>query len=391
MSFNSVLPVLAEKWREVPGGSDLGERSYTDDMASLSDAALLAEWDRQNTQGAELRGWWWSLYATQFRGRKVLEIGSGMGFDALHFASSGAQWTCCDIAPSNLKIIERVAAAKGATIRTLPIESLASFDTLPRDFDFVWCNGSLLHIPFESAREECAAILGHLKPGGRWIELAYPRERWIREGSPAFDKWGALTDGERTPWVEWYDVEKLKQRLYPARLRTVLDYKFHSDYYIWMDLEVASRDASPGEPGAASSTAPGPAPGRVASPLGRLIRSLCRVVGVPSRPEIPSGLLFAAPGLWRDAWSMPLLRGSHPPAVTVDVECAIEAGAISFTLAKDGRAVSREIVAEARIGSQLLHLVTPAFEEGVRLVARNGSALGGGRFQVMAVTIRPTL
>ena len=114
-------------------------------------------------------------------------------------------------------------------------------------------------------------------------------------------------------------------------------------------------------------------------------------MGVPSRPEIPSGLLFAAPGLWRDAWSMPLLRGSHPPAVTVDVECAIEAGAISFTLAKDGRAVSREIVAEARIGSQLLHLVTPAFEEGVRLVARNGSALGGGRFQVMAVTIRPTL
>ncbi len=387
MSFNSVLPVLAEKWREVPGGSDLGERSYTDDMAGLSDAALLAEWDRQNTQGAELRGWWWSLYATQFRGRKVLEIGSGMGFDALHFALNGAQWTCCDIAPSNLKIIERVAAAKGAAIRTLPIESLASFDPLARDFDFVWCNGSLLHIPFESAREECAAIIGHLKSGGRWIELAYPRERWIREGSPAFEKWGALTDGERTPWVEWYDVEKLKQRLYPARLRTVLDYKFHSDYYIWMDLEVVSRDATSEAAGAAGQ----PALGQVARPLGRLIRSLQRLVGLRPAPETPSGLLFAAPGLWREAWSMPLMRGDRLAAVTVDVECLIEAGSISFTLAKDGHAVSREIVAEARVGSQLLHLATPTFDDGVCLIARNGSALGGGRFQVMAVTMRPTL
>ena len=89
---------------------------------------------------------------------------------------------------------------------------------LSRDFDAVWCIGSIHHVPFEEAREESAAITAHLKPGGRWIELAYPHERWVREGSPPFDRWGQITDGERTPWAEWYDLEKLKLRLHPWRI-----------------------------------------------------------------------------------------------------------------------------------------------------------------------------
>jgi len=174
LSFDRVLPKLAEKWREVPGGSDQGERQFSDDLLRMSPEALLADWDRHNAAAGDLRGWWWRLYEGQFRSKKVLDIGSGRGFDAMHFAAAGAQWTCCDIAPTNLGIIERVAAAKGVAVSTLPIVSLASFEALPRDFDFVWCNGSLLHIPFNEAREECAAILSRLKLGGRWIELTYP-------------------------------------------------------------------------------------------------------------------------------------------------------------------------------------------------------------------------
>ena len=359
MSFDSVLPMLADKWREVPGGSDLGERQFSTEMRDLSDAALVTEWNRQNEEGAELRGWWWHLYAAQLRGRKVLEIGSGMGFDAVHFAGNGAQWTCCDIAPSNLTIIERVAAAKGIGIQTLPITSLASLDVLPRDFDAVWCCGSLLHIPFTEAREECAAILEHLKPGGRWIELAYPRERWVREGSPPFDKWGAMTDGPRTPWAEWYGMEKLKERLHPAKLRPVLEYRFHSENYIWLDAEVVSR------------AAPGMKPAVV-----------CRT---------PTGSHDASPGLWREAWSMPLAGLAGVSAVTVFVECSVATGSIGFALARDGRHVSREIVVEARTGSQQLHLTTSSFGEGVRLATRNASALGAGRFEVTSITMREAL
>ena len=47
-------------------------------------------------------------------------------------------------------------------------------------------------------------ILPHLKPGGHWIELCYPQQRWIREGRLPFTEWGKVTDGERTPWVECF-------------------------------------------------------------------------------------------------------------------------------------------------------------------------------------------
>ena len=58
-----------------------------------------------------------------------------------------------------------------------------------------WCQGSHIRLPFEFAKRECAAILRHLKQGGRWIELAYSRQRWVRDG-PCLKIWGNTTDGE---------------------------------------------------------------------------------------------------------------------------------------------------------------------------------------------------
>jgi SAM-dependent methyltransferase len=295
----------------------------------------------------------------RIRSKKVLEIGSGLGFDALQFSSNGAHWTCCDIAETNLAIISKVAAAKRQNIDTLLIQSIGSFGALPTDFDFVWCNGSLIHLPFDDAREECAAILEHLKPGGRWIELAYPRERWVREGAPPFSEWGKLTDGERTPWVEWYDMEKLKERLHPARLEPLLEHRFSSDSFVWLDAKVVSRDAPRLQPAI--------------------------------QLEAPTGMFVAAPGLWREAWSMPLRGLGGTSAVTVDLECMVEEGSIGFVLARGDRPVSREMIVEARTGSQLVHLATSKFDRDASLTARNCSARGGGRFRVISVKLRPAL
>src|SRR5580692_10854792 len=88
--------------------------------------------------------------------------------------------------PSMLRWRLAETQARGLDIATLHIDGLGAFDRLPHDFDAVWCIGSIHHMPFEAAREESHAIIQHLKPEGRWIELAYPRERWVREGSPPF-------------------------------------------------------------------------------------------------------------------------------------------------------------------------------------------------------------
>ena len=232
-----------EKWREAPSGSDMAGRVWSTELLALPDDRLLAAWNELavSRYAGEI-GWVGPLYFDSFRGRQVIELGSGLGYDGLRFAEQGAHWTFADIVPDNLELIRRIASLKGLVdrVRFHRIPDDLSFDGLPRDYAAVWVCGSIHHVPFEIARREALALLPHLVPGGRWIELVYPRERWLREGALPFEEWGKLTDGERTPWAEWHDVEKVKRRLFPAPFRTLLDFGFAADNYRWLDLQYAA-------------------------------------------------------------------------------------------------------------------------------------------------------
>src|SRR5262245_12517780 len=232
------LAQYREKWREAPRGSDMDGRVFSTDLLALGDSGLLSAWEAMAARrySGEI-GWLWPLYADSFRGRQVLELGSGLGFDGLRFAEAGASWTFADIVPDNLAVIRRIAGLKGLAdrVRFHLIGDDLSFSGLGDDYDAIWVFGSIHHVPFEMARREALDALGHLKPGGRWMELVYPRERWLREGAPPFEQWGKLTDGERTPWAEWHDIEKVRRRLFPAPLRTVLDLELWGKNYRWLD------------------------------------------------------------------------------------------------------------------------------------------------------------
>lgn len=361
MAFDEAVRSTAEKWREVPGGTDMQPRQFSDRLAQSSDAELSRWWEDQYSCAPSLRGWYWRLYGELLRGKRVVEIGSGLGFDAVHLALQGASVTCCDIAASNLEVIRRIARLRGLSIETLHIDNVRSLDGLPRDFDAVWAIGSIHHIPFEAAREESLALVEHLKPGGRWIELSYPRERWVREGSPPFGKWGRMTDGERTPWVEWYDVEKLKLRLHPWRLQSILEHRLESDTFIWMDCQVLGRE--------------------VETPIVRRT--------VPA----PSGTLVAPGPLWNYAWSTPLDPSPAEGAVMVEIECFIDSGSVGFVLwLEDGnRFLSREVIAEARTGNQVLHLTADMYHPDTRLLTRSATALGASSYRIASINVRPAL
>jgi len=78
--------------------------------------------------------------------------------------------------------------------------------------------------------------LRHLKVGGRWLQLAYPKVRWIEHRRPPFRTWGEATDGAGTPWAEWYDVPKLLKMLEPGKFDVVLYREFHGNQLNWFDL-----------------------------------------------------------------------------------------------------------------------------------------------------------
>ncbi len=237
--FGLDLRELRDKWREVPQHQG---RVFSSDLLLLDDKTFFEDWERNFATYQRSPRWEQTMYKEFMGGKSVLEIGSGLGYDGTLRLQQGLvkDWTFCDIVESNLQYIERVCRHRGLAANFVLIDNeFACFEKLGM-FDVVWASGSLINVPFQLARTECMKILPHLKPGGRWIELCYPRERWVREGRLPFSEWGKVTDGERTPWVEWYDLVKIKRRLFPAPLKVILDFNFHNASFNWFDLLLAS-------------------------------------------------------------------------------------------------------------------------------------------------------
>ncbi len=369
MAATGTLDRYREKWREAPRGSDTDGRVFSSDLLALDDDLLLARWDEMAARryGGEL-GWLGPLYFDTFRDRRVVELGSGLGFDGLRFAAHGAHWTFADIVPDNLAVIRRIAGLKGLLERVHfhLIGDDLSFAALPCDYDAIWVFGSIRHVPFEIARREALDVLGHLKPGGRWMELVYPRERWLREGAPPFDQWGKLTDGERTPWAEWHDIEKVRRRLLPAPMRAILDFEFCAHNYRWFDLQYAGDKAF-----------------RLADyDVAALSRSIDLTAepfvlrkGARRRPFWSRALSFACPpGLFADAvrvdLSVPLRMLGDVAGVAIDLEVTVSEGAVGIGLvATDGAYLpAAEAVLESGPASRLATL----------------RAVEGGRLAVLA-------
>jgi 2-polyprenyl-3-methyl-5-hydroxy-6-metoxy-1,4-benzoquinol methylase len=230
---------LRQKWHEVPAGN---ERATTKQLLELPDKELLDLWTRirlEATTGEffNVRGWYHLLYKDVFRGKRVMDVGSGFGIDGLTYAQQGARMTFVDIVESNLKVLRRLCKLLDLKdVDFCYMKNIDSLSALPLDYDVIWCQGSLINAPFDVIKLEVQELLKHLPVEGRWIELAYPEVRWEREGKLPFDKWGSKTDGEGTPWVEWYDLEKIMALLSPAKFDVVLNFNFHNNDFNWFDL-----------------------------------------------------------------------------------------------------------------------------------------------------------
>ena len=237
--WRQLFELLKDKWVEVPFKNG---NIRTDMLLKLSDADLLKFWEDARSfvteEGQfEHRGWYHLLYRDSFHGKKLMDVGSGIGIDGLTFAQSGAQVTFVDICSSNLEVIKRLAALLDVQkVKFHYMTDVRSLEPLDCDYDVVFAQGSLHHLPFDIVRSEARALLEHLPAGGRWIQLSYPKSRWIKEGSKPFDEWGVNTDGYGTPWSEWYDLEKLSALLHPARFDTLLSFEFCRGDFIWFDL-----------------------------------------------------------------------------------------------------------------------------------------------------------
>ena len=231
---------LNAKWHEIPMSAI--ERGSSRGAARRSDAELLAWW---NALQAEMLGsltyrWIIEVYRDFVRARKVLEVGPGNGVVGITFAEGGAAMTFADVVPSNLDLIRRICALKSLTAEFLRIEQFTDPAKLADDYDAIFAIGSLHHAPSDVLKPEFEALASRLKTGGRFIALTYPKERWIADGSKPFSEFGKSTDGEMTPWAEWYDLDKLLAQLAPYKFEPLLSFNYLNDQLNWFDLRKLS-------------------------------------------------------------------------------------------------------------------------------------------------------
>jgi len=231
---------LRKRWVGVPSGDNVFEK--TTNLMQLPDDALLAFWEKARkdiTSGPEFahRGWYHTLYADVMRGKKVMDIGSGLGVDPITFAQQGAKVTFVDLVETNLKVLERLCGIMGLKdVHFVHLQDLGSLNPLDTDYDVIMAMGSLHHAPTDILKPEYQELIRHLKVGGRWLQLAYPKSRWIRDRRPPFRTWGTYTDGPGTPWCEPYELEKLLNMFTPAKFDVVLYQEFHNGDFNWFDL-----------------------------------------------------------------------------------------------------------------------------------------------------------
>ena len=238
VNWQKPYDTLRTKWKEIPTTNS--EIMGTAQLLALSDDALLAKWERTRLEvsaGSEFshRGWYYALYADGMRGKKVMDIGSGFGMDSITFAQHGASVTFVDLVETNLNVLSRLCCLLSLKdVRFHHFQDLNSLRSLDTDYDVIMAMGSLHNAPVEVMKPEYRELLKHLKIGGRWLQLAYPKSLWIKHGSPTFDKWGQML--ERSPWEEWYDVPKLLSMFEPAKFDVVLYHEFHNGDFNWFDL-----------------------------------------------------------------------------------------------------------------------------------------------------------
>lgn len=168
--------------------------------------------------------------AVHLKGKHLLEIGCGMGFDSLEFLRRGVHVTATDLTPNAVKMtlqhfeFENVKAedVRTANALDLPFED--------NTFDAVWANG-VLHATGDTRRavQEARRVL---KPGGRAIiSHFYRKPSWMymlhqvgreniefKEEDPPVNDFH--TDAEVLDFFQGYqviEVAREHERLLPVR------------------------------------------------------------------------------------------------------------------------------------------------------------------------------
>jgi 2-polyprenyl-3-methyl-5-hydroxy-6-metoxy-1,4-benzoquinol methylase len=198
----------------------------------------------------------------RWRGKRVLEVGCGIGTDTINFARAGAQVTAVELSSKSLRIAAQRADVMGVAERIRFVQANAEELTaaLAREsYDLVYSFGVIHHTPRpDRALAEMHALAA---PGGTLKLMVYHRRSWkvisivATQGHGRFWETDELvaehseaqtgcpvtftyTRREACELVEHsgFRVQKLSvDHVFPYRVRDYVEYRYVKEpYFRWM-------------------------------------------------------------------------------------------------------------------------------------------------------------
>jgi len=146
-----------------------------------------------------------------FKGKKVLEIGSGCGSDAVAMTKIGAEVTCVDVLPTNIAVVGKNHVLRGLPVHAIYVPDIMQLDNIRTDFDVLYSFGCIHHI--KNGEEVFQHLLNFLKPGATIMLMLYTHQV-NREG---------YTEGDV---VEFYDEKRIEE-MFGDRVQLVSISTFH--------------------------------------------------------------------------------------------------------------------------------------------------------------------
>jgi ubiquinone/menaquinone biosynthesis C-methylase UbiE len=152
-----------------------------------------------------------------FRGRRLLEVGCGIGTDLVRFAKGGARVSGVDLSQTAIDLARQNFAVHGLVADDLRV---ANGEALPYDaatFDVVYAHG-VLQYTADAAQmvRECHRVL---KPGGTAIFMVYNRVSWLNALSKVMK---VALEHEDAPVLKKYSIGEYRTLLQPfASVRIV--------------------------------------------------------------------------------------------------------------------------------------------------------------------------
>lgn len=152
------------------------------------------------------------------KGKKLLDLGCGIGDASIYFALRGAEVTAIDISPAMIKLVKKLARLKRVSKKVGAKVMVAEKLNLPSNsFDFVFGNGVLHHVDPNRALSEVYRVL---KPGGKAAFVEPLEHNFL------INVYRKIADKVRTPTETPLEYRSLK-RLTSEKFRSKTHKEFH--------------------------------------------------------------------------------------------------------------------------------------------------------------------